>query len=607
MDSDNHSTALPVTRNEPKDDSGYASQEPSPPPNSSRSFSDRAIAKGKSIMPNYIRNRKLRCYEDKQIPELTWKRLEDLRKQYAESLNNFTRGLPNCTSILMTLKVLGENEESAEPWVYIQCDKAVVGKITRFFQRSVIRYDFEPPQPDDRFPRLRVFIHSQKPRPLVATGIRRVANEDRDFYSPAESEGNEIYVLKSDVTPSVRRGTQIMTECSHGVRQAVMGGLIKTIDSGKLETVYGMTVGHFVFEGSYDDGENSPVSDSDEEYDEDVESFELELGFIEAKSEDENNLHVVDKRDFEVDGKVNMDKWSRLGKLSMASHNLSEDGSNLDWGLITIHKHSHGLPNPSLDIHPAPTNPGGGQSSVKMNSARGTLNGILHGSWSYIMLPPGKVLVRTYLLSLSDGESLQVGDSGAWIIDSSDSTKVFGHLVASDVFGHGYVIPMYDTLEDIQNGLARLSSKSFSVTPAYRMKSTPIPGAANTRYAWRDKEEMDLEKAFLRHEKSYQDKEVELLEAGEDVDNNKDLQDIGRARDIANIYHLIRKAELRYDMKLAAQLKMELEKLPGYKDYIISSESGTTGPQELSITHDTEGPTGEKTPEGEFDEGKGST
>ncbi|KAF7885161.1 hypothetical protein EAF00_010979 [Botryotinia globosa] len=347
-----------------------------------------------------------------------------------------------------------------------------------------------------------------------------------------------------------------------------MRGLIKTIDSGKLETIYGMTAGHFLFEGSYEDGENSPVSDSDDEYDED----------------DENNLHVVDKSDLEVDGKVNMDERSRLGKLSMASHNISEDGSNLDWGLITIDKHSHGLPNPSLDIHPAPTNPGGGQSSVKMNSARGPLKGFY----------------------MARGR-LQVGDSGAWIIDSSDSTKVFGHLVALDVFGHGYVIPMYATLEDIRKGLARLSSKSFSVTPAYRMKSTPIPGEANTWHTWMDEEEMDPEKAFLMHDKSYQDKEVELLEAEEDTDNNKDLQDIGHARDIAYKYYLIRKAQLRYDMKLAAQLKMELENLQGHKDHIISSKSDTTGPQELSSAHDNKHPTGKKTPEGEIEEGKGST
>ncbi|KAF5875895.1 uncharacterized protein Bfra_002291 [Botrytis fragariae] len=672
MNSDNFSTALPVTRNEPNEDSGYASLEPSPPPNSSKSLTDRAIAKGKSIMPNYIRKpKKLRPY-DKPIPQLTWDRFSDLREQYAESLNSLTRGLPNCTSILMTLQVLGENEESAEPWVFIQCNKAVVGKITRFFQRSAIRRDFEPSQPDDRFPRLRVHIYPQKPRPLVNT-----ANAPPQFDSPAISEGNEIYVLK------------VFAWGAPGHH----GGFIKTIDSGNLETIYGMTAGHFVFEELYDDAEYSPVSDYDGEYEEDVESFEFELGFIEANSEDENDLHVLNKSGIEIDEEVNMNEWSRLGKLSMASHNLFTDEGNLDWGLITIDKNSYSPPNAAFNPYPTRSQSRGGQSSVQMSSTRGPLNGILHGSWSYIMLPPGKVLVQTRLLSLSDGKKLHVGDSGAWIVDSSSFLRVYGHVVASDVLGRGYVVPIHDTLEDIKKGLARLFSKPFSVSLAYSInvlrpndtgtkhppkgpmkgvedhgdadgKHVPLPSRfseADSKYSTMeptpspprpgksprpelqpptvakkqsdaesfkaltpspniaaaysrgypgqlsmDKEEQELEKALLKCEKRYDEREIELLEAGEDTDHNKDLKNLEHARDIASRYYLIRKAELRNDTKLAAQLKMELENLPGYGDYIISSKSDTYGSHELPSAHEIKHRAGKKIPEGEIGEGKGS-
>ncbi|KAF7960154.1 hypothetical protein EAE96_001753 [Botrytis aclada] len=257
-----------------------------------------------------------------------------------------------------------------------------------------------------------------------------------------------------------------MTEFSHGVRQATMGGLVKRIELGQPDTIHGMTAGHFVFEGTYKDGESSPVSDSDDESDEDVESFELELSFIEAKSKEENDLFVLDKSAFEVDGELNMGEWSRLGKLSKASHDLIEEGRNRDWGLITIDDSHYSLSNTiSLDLNPALVDFGRGQSSVRMNCARRPLEGILHGSWSYIMLTPGKVLVRTYLLSLSDG--LHDGDSGAWIVDSSDSTKVFGHVVASDVLGRGYVIPMNDTIKDILQMFAMYYSTSGSVILAH--------------------------------------------------------------------------------------------------------------------------------------------
>lgn len=101
-------------------------------------------------------------------------------------------------------------------------------------------------------------------------------------------------------------------------------------------------------------------------------------------------------------------------------------------------------------------------------------------------------------------------------------------------------------------------------------------------------------------------KKIELFKAGEDPDHNKDLKDFNYARDVAQQCLLIRMAESRNNTELAAQLKMELEKLPGYEDYIISSKSGTTGPQKLSSTHVTEHPRVKNTPEGEIEEGKGS-
>jgi len=90
---------------------------------------------------------------------------------------------------------------------------------------------------------------------------------------------------------------------------------------------------------------------------------------------------------------------------------------------------------------------------VAIVSARGVEWGSLFSSWSYIMLPPGKVLVRTYLLSLWDDKTFQPGDSGAWVVDAS-TDEVYGHVVATDVFGRGYVVPICDSFEDIKNRLS---------------------------------------------------------------------------------------------------------------------------------------------------------
>jgi hypothetical protein len=45
--------------------------------------------------------------------------------------------------------------------------------------------------------------------------------------------------------------------------------------------------------------------------------------------------------------------------------------------------------------------------------------------------------------------ALKPGDSGAWVVDDT-TNEVYGHVVASDVFGVAYVVPINDIFEDIK-------------------------------------------------------------------------------------------------------------------------------------------------------------
>lgn len=91
-----------------------------------------------------------------------------------------------------------------------------------------------------------------------------------------------------------------------------------------------------------------------------------------------------------------------------------------------------------------------------------------------------------------------------------------------------------------------------------------------------DKEEENLQRIVLKRQKSFQEKEIELLEAGEDIENNKDLKDLKNICDVAEKYHEIRKAEVVNNHELVAKLKKDLEKLPGYKTYVVPFRSDTT-------------------------------
>jgi hypothetical protein len=54
---------------------------------------------------------------------------------------------------------------------------------------------------------------------------------------------------------------------------------------------------------------------------------------------------------------------------------------------------------------------------------------------------------------------MQTGDSGSWVVDA-ESLELYGHVVASNVFGQVYVVPIGDIFEDIRH---RLSAQSVSL------------------------------------------------------------------------------------------------------------------------------------------------
>ncbi|ATZ54156.1 hypothetical protein BCIN_10g01760 [Botrytis cinerea B05.10] len=89
----------------------------------------------------------------------------------------------------------------------------------------------------------------------------------------------------------------------------------------------------------------------------------------------------------------------------------------------------------------------------------------------------------------------------------------------------------------------------------------------------KDKEEEELNKTLLKRKKIYEEKEVALLEAGEDTENDNNLKKLGEDCDIARNLLLIRQAELKNNQNLVIQLKKDLEKLPGYNSYVVPSKA----------------------------------
>ncbi|PMD27141.1 hypothetical protein NA56DRAFT_640889 [Hyaloscypha hepaticicola] len=128
-------------------DSGYASKNASKAstPECSRVIEGGEVVSRASRWPVTGRKKKKLIHFETPIPILTQNRFEDLRELHADNLAKLTRGVSKCRGILMSLKVLGESEAAAAPWVFIQCDKAIAKKIRLFFKQRSVESDFTSP------------------------------------------------------------------------------------------------------------------------------------------------------------------------------------------------------------------------------------------------------------------------------------------------------------------------------------------------------------------------------------------------------------------------------------------------------------------------------
>ncbi|KAK1497159.1 hypothetical protein CCUS01_13198 [Colletotrichum cuscutae] len=86
-----------------------------------------------------------------------------------------------------------------------------------------------------------------------------------------------------------------------------------------------------------------------------------------------------------------------------------------------------------------------------IDAPHSTKPGLLSSEPTRILLGAGDAFTQAYILTLDEGE-VRSGDSGAWVVGSS-SHDVFGHIVARDMFGDAYVVPLDQTFNDIRTSM----------------------------------------------------------------------------------------------------------------------------------------------------------
>jgi hypothetical protein len=393
-------------------DSGYASQSSTPDSFeggfSSHFVENGSVVKGARLWPSR-KTVKLKHFVDKKIPQLTQSRFEDLRELHAGKLNMLTRGLPRCQGILMTLAVLGESEEKAAPWIFIQCDKRVAKKVRGFFAVPEVKLDFQPLHPVPYSPHFQIYV---KELPPMMLGQVFPPEASPGPGTTQRMEMVDIYIAKGlDFDPyssDTLCGTAIQT-CPQGDhRTATLGGLIEVRNQDGSHDILGITAGHFLRQGSYDDADDSETltDGSDDTFSDDGYEFDLDIDTT------TNSEHGLEQ---ERPATTIARTWQKLGIVYESSQDTVETARNLDWALIRIESPELYLPNAILGHKIVRSSPAYSNSAeaeailsdkkVKLITGEsGSRSGILSWSWSYLMLFPGDILTRAYSLTLSDNQ-----------------------------------------------------------------------------------------------------------------------------------------------------------------------------------------------------------
>ncbi|KEZ40241.1 hypothetical protein SAPIO_CDS8750 [Scedosporium apiospermum] len=370
--------------------------------------------------------KKFRVYE-KEIPEAAQLRLYDWKvlftRQLRELLDNYHS--PGA-DLSMKLKYLGPSEAEAKLYLIFQCDHCVVKPLKKFLDQPHVKVQFQS--------QFEYLIVSREPKRLAASGCVNVYShipnlEDRDTLC----------------------GTPILVRNLDGPAMATIGGVVLvTTESRKYLCC--MTAGHVVTKLFCSDHRSSTCRHKAASS-----SVETRIAIQDENGEIDLNLDDFEAADLETANQ----EWSHLvGHVAHLPSEASRQSTNLDWALVEL-LHIKYLPNfvqltsasklPLLSmgvLAPHLSNP----VVVVLTSRRGNLNGSIRRRGTSFLSSGSEAFTTVYDLILDSGLRLSPGDSGSWVVDFVTG-QVYGHVIAIDIFGEAYVVPLDATLQDMKQRL----------------------------------------------------------------------------------------------------------------------------------------------------------
>lgn len=354
---------------------------------------------------------KLKYIDNIEITLPEWRRFYDLTELFKRDfLTHLEKRNVNTRTLSIKLKCLGESEDTAKPYVVIQCEKTASKAVNQFFNQPHVKTQY---QPCGKFPGTPWFNFVVWKRAPV---------------SKAAADTTFIYCDAWDAADTLC-GRAIKSSTHESVRFATLGGIVKVVRHQEDFALHGITAGHMLALGPVEEARDSPedyvdvdmidISDSEGNGDDCLfyeEEIELEVAIKEDPGMQNPDQSEEDLKCAWQSTQQDI-PWSLVGKVCASSHNSNPDSSNLDWALVELDQLALYPPNLLSD-----SSSGGNYELQTPFRKPGTIarrqvardvvffsgfGGLRHGTLSilpsFLKIGHAKGMTETYSLSLSDG------------------------------------------------------------------------------------------------------------------------------------------------------------------------------------------------------------
>ncbi|KAH6645947.1 hypothetical protein BKA67DRAFT_695887 [Truncatella angustata] len=370
----------------------------------------------------------LRVFKELPVPDDARRRFEELQNLLKSGLAAHIKLESFPYAVMWEVYMVGLSEQDVEPMSVFYSDKKLAKKIKGFFKQSHIQGTMKASNTD--FP-----IHYIKKPP-------RLLSDDANIVSiwtaPLE---HEFFATAC--------GLPIAATLGRSPAWATIGGNV-LVDG----TLFGMTAGHLISQIVLACNEASRSGTGSDTY-----------SSHDSPSESENSEPELNSTRSSTPAFFDLAGAQKIASVDLSESNHREDHGDLDWALIPLPPDLH-LPNridkskitfgkekeaskELLDIVEAGAESQLDSREVILMSGNGYKPAILRRLTALVLVSPGTEFVKILTLSPKQGFDLKNGDSGSWVVESSQG-QVYGHLVASVANGDGLVVPIHTTLEDMK-------------------------------------------------------------------------------------------------------------------------------------------------------------